>query len=67
LARRYQLHSRAAVGRGYWITSRDICNRVAQLTKKEATLFVIPLKNLKVKITTHAATENFFNFKLIIS
>jgi hypothetical protein len=36
LARGYCLPSRAIV-RGFWISSKDTCKRVAQLTKKEAT------------------------------
>jgi hypothetical protein len=50
-ARGYSLPSRA-VGRGYWITSRDIFRRLAPLKQKEANLLqyiTVPQKHLKLK------------------
>jgi hypothetical protein len=47
----YSLSSRA-VGREFWITSRDIFRRLAPLTKKEATILqyaTVPLKHFKLK------------------
>jgi hypothetical protein len=42
-----------------WITTIDIFKRVAQLPKKEATVFARPLNKLKVKIKKQEATDSF--------
>jgi hypothetical protein len=47
--------------RGYWITSIEICYRVAPIVKKRGNLFAIPLKKLKVKIKIQEATDSLKN------
>jgi hypothetical protein len=44
----------------------DIFNRVAPLTKKEATFFATPMKKLKVKIEIQEATDVFKNYQRFI-
>jgi hypothetical protein len=43
----------------------EIYARGSPLTQKRDNLFAIPLKNLKVKLKMHGATDGFKNYQFI--